>query len=71
MMPDPDDASASEVEELLAAIAEARDRAREAYAFSTGCSYAYAAMVAANKAALLAGAPERRAHDARRHLRRR
>jgi hypothetical protein len=57
---DPVDHEEAAVAELLAAIAEAQDRAAEAYAFSSGSAYAFAAMTACNKAARLAGVPTRK-----------
>jgi hypothetical protein len=43
------------VAELLAAIGEARDRAKTADEFSDGCAYAHASLMACNKVARLAG----------------
>jgi hypothetical protein len=48
------------VEELLAAIEDARVRAALAYTFSSGNGYAYAAMQACNLVARLAGVPSRK-----------
>jgi hypothetical protein len=49
---DPDEVA---VAELLAAIAEARDRAKAAYEFSDGSAYAHATVVACERVARLAG----------------
>ena len=54
------DSAEAAVAELLAAIEEARERAAEAYQFSSGNSYAYAAMQACQKVATLAGLPSRK-----------
>jgi hypothetical protein len=54
------DSAEAAVAELLAAIEDARERAALAYEFNSGCAYAYAAAVACEKAARLAGVPSKK-----------